>query len=115
MPGHIFHPPANSIRERKRLKYEGSAYLQKNCQNYVKATTCTLVARLKSNWKVCEVLESRDGFRERRALGHLSFWAPRKCDLFGRLCEKCESMPLLCVVPPQTLSFVVPTLVPQLP
>ena len=23
----------------------------------------------------------RDGFRERGALGHLSFWAPHKCDL----------------------------------
>jgi len=31
MLGYIFHPPANSIRERKRLKYEGSAYLQQNC------------------------------------------------------------------------------------
>ena len=26
---------------------------------------------------------------------------PRKCDLFGRLSEKRESMPLLCVVSPQ--------------
>jgi len=32
-------------------------------------------------------------------LGHLSFWAPRKCGLFSRLCEKRESIPLLCVVP----------------
>jgi len=33
----------------------------------------------------------------------LVFGAPRKCDPFGRLCEKCESMPLLCVVP---LSYI---------
>jgi len=36
---------------------------------------------------------ARDGFRERGALGHLSFGAPRKCDLFGRLCEKREVCP----------------------
>jgi len=36
MPGYIFHPPAYSIRERKRLKYEGSAYLQKKLPNYMK-------------------------------------------------------------------------------
>ena len=52
---------------------------------------------------------------DRRALAILIFVAPRKCDLFGRLCEKRESMPLLCVVPTQNLYFVVPTLVPQLP
>ena len=57
----------------------------------------------------------RDGFRERGDLGHLSFWGARKCDLFGHLCEKRESMPLFCVVPPQNLCFMVPTLVLQLP
>jgi len=34
MPGYIFDPPANSIRERKRLKYGGSAYLQKTAHLY---------------------------------------------------------------------------------
>jgi len=34
----------------------------------------------------------RDGFRERGALDHLSFGVPPKCDLFGRLCEKRESL-----------------------
>jgi len=37
MAGCKFHPPANSIRDRKRLKYEGGAFLQKNCHNYIKA------------------------------------------------------------------------------
>jgi len=37
MPGYIFHPPDNSSRESKRLKYEGSPYLQKNFHNYIKA------------------------------------------------------------------------------
>jgi len=31
--------------------------------------------------------------------------APSRCDLFGRLSEKSESMPLLCVVPPQNYIF----------
>jgi len=31
--------------------------------------------------------------------------APRKCDLFGRLSEKRESMPVLCVVHPQKYIF----------
>ena len=44
---------------------------------------------------------TRDGFRERGALSHLSFGDPSICDLFGRLSEKLESMPLACVVPPQ--------------
>jgi len=48
---------------------------------------------------------SRDGFRERRALGHLSFRAPSRCDLFGRLSEKHERMPLLYVAPPQKSIF----------
>jgi len=48
---------------------------------------------------------TRDGFRERWALGHLSFGAPSRCDLFGRLSEKRESMPFLCVVPPQKSIF----------
>jgi len=43
---------------------------------------------------------ARDRFRERGALGHLSFWGPRKCDLFGRLSGKRERMPLLCVCAP---------------
>jgi len=30
---------------------------------------------------------------------------PSRCDLFGRLSEKPESMPLLCVVPPQNYIF----------
>ena len=42
-----------------------------------------------------------DEFKERGVLGHLSFWSPRKCNLFGRLFAMLESMPLLCVVPPQ--------------
>ena len=41
--------------------------------------------------------------------------APSRCDLFDRLSEKRESMPFLCVVPPQNLCFVVPTLVLHLP
>jgi len=48
------------------------------------------------------VVGPRDGFRERGALGHLSFGAPSRCDLSGCLSEKCERMPLLCVAPPQT-------------
>ena len=48
---------------------------------------------------------SRDGFRKRGALGHLTLEAPRRCDLFGRLSEKRESMPVLCVVPPQKSIF----------
>ena len=47
----------------------------------------------------------RDGFRERRTLGHLSFWGPRKYDPFDRLSQKRERMPLLCVVPPQKYIF----------
>ena len=35
----------------------------------------------------------------------LVFGAPRKCDLFGRLSEKRESMPLLCVVSAQKSIF----------
>jgi len=31
--------------------------------------------------------------------------APNRCDQFGRLSEKRESMPLLCVVPPQKSIF----------
>jgi len=60
MQGHIFHPPASSIRKRKRLKYEGSAYLPKTCHNYMKAKSYSHLAleRLKSNWKVCEGLAS---------------------------------------------------------
>jgi len=70
---------------------------------------------LEQNESSTAELPGRDRFGERGALGHLSFGAPRKCDTFGRLREKRESMPLLCVVPHQDLSFVVPTLVPQLP
>ena len=47
----------------------------------------------------------RDGFKERGALGHLSFGAPRKCDLFGRLSEKHKSMTLSWVVPFQKSIF----------
>jgi len=49
MPSYIFHPPTNSIRERKRLKYEGSAYLQKTCHNYTKAKK--IHARCQQHWK----------------------------------------------------------------
>jgi len=38
-------------------------------------------------------------------LGHLSFGASRRCDLFSRLSEKRESMLLLCVVPPEKSIF----------
>jgi len=47
----------------------------------------------------------RDGFRERGALGHLRFGAPSRCDLFGRLSEKRERIPLSCVAPPQKSIF----------
>jgi len=47
----------------------------------------------------------RDGCRERRALGHLSFGGPSRCDLFGRLSEKRERMPHLCVATPQKYIF----------
>jgi len=47
----------------------------------------------------------RDGFRQRGTLGHLSFGVPRRCDLFGHLSEKHESMHLLCVEPPQKSIF----------
>jgi len=33
------------------------------------------------------------------------FGVPRKCDLFGRVSKKRESMPLLCVVPRQKSIF----------
>jgi len=59
-------------------------------------------------------MTSRDGFRERGAVDHLSFGAPRKCDLFGRLSENRKSMSLLCVVPLKNLSFVVQALFLQL-
>jgi len=65
-------------------------------------------------WLHCCFRSSRDGFRERGALGHLSFGAPSRCDQFGRLSEKRENMPLPCV-PLKHLSFVVPTLVLHLP
>ena len=49
----------------------------------------------------------RVGFRENGALGHLSFfWVSRKCDLFSRLSEKRESMPFLCVAPPEKFIFL---------
>jgi len=51
------------------------------------------------------VVSPRDGFRERGALGHLVFGAQRRCDLFGRLFEKHESMRLLCVVSHQKSIF----------
>jgi len=51
------------------------------------------------------MIPARDGFRERGALGHLSFGAPSRCDLFGRLSEKRESMTLLCIAPPQKYIF----------
>jgi len=51
------------------------------------------------------MVRHRDGFRGCRALGHLSFGAPSRCDLFGRLSEKRESTPLLCVAPPQKYIF----------
>jgi len=35
----------------------------------------------------------------------LFFAAPRRCDLFGRLSEKRESVPLVFVVPPQKSIF----------
>jgi len=38
---------------------------------------------------------SRDGFRERGALGYVS---GARCDLFGRLSGKRKSTPLLCIV-----------------
>ena len=43
----------------------------------------------------------RDAFRERGALGHISFWGPTREWPILSLSEKCESIPLLCVVPPQ--------------
>ena len=43
-----------------------------------------------------ERLKSNFIFRERGALGHLSFWSPQRCDVFGHLPEKRESMHLLC-------------------
>jgi len=45
----------------------------------------------------------RDGFRERGAQAILIFGAPRRCDLFGYLSEKHESMPLLLVIPIQNI------------
>jgi len=44
------------------------------------------------------LLNARGGFRERGALGHLSFGGPSICDLFGCLSEKREYITLLCVV-----------------
>ena len=35
----------------------------------------------------------------------LVFGAPRRCDIFGRLSQKRERMPLLCAVPPQKYTF----------
>jgi len=49
--------------------------------------------------------KSRDAVKERGARGHLSFSAPRRCDLLGSLSEKRESMPILCVVAPQKYIF----------
>jgi len=47
----------------------------------------------------------REGFRKRGALGFLFFGVPSWHDLFGRLSEKRESMPFVCVVPPQKSIF----------
>ena len=52
----------------------------------------------------------RDGVRERGILGILVFGAPRRCDLFGRLCVKCARMPFLFGVTPQKSIFVVRSL-----
>jgi len=41
----------------------------------------------------------------------LVFGAPRRCDLFGYLSLKRESMPHLCVLPLEILFFVMSTLV----
>jgi len=52
-----------------------------------------------------DFITSRDGFRKRGALGYLSFWAPRNCDLFGRLCEKraWKYAPLVCSTPSKSI------------
>jgi len=39
------------------------------------------------------------------ALCHFIFSAQRRCDLYGRLSEKLESLPLLCGVAPQHFFF----------
>jgi len=58
----------------------------------------------------------RDGFRDRRAKGHLSFWGPTQVWPiwpFGWKAWKYVS--LTCSAPSKNISFVVPTSVPQLP
>jgi len=60
------------------------------------------------------VTPTRDGFRERGTLGHLSFGGPTQVWPIGPFVWNRESMPLLCVVLLKNLSFVVPTLVLQL-
>jgi len=66
MPGYTFHPPANSIRKRKRLKYEGSAYLRKTCHNYAKAkklqSSTKTKKQLDGGTKVCKGLETTEHF-----------------------------------------------------
>jgi len=55
MSGHIFHPLANFIRERKSRKYESNGYLQKAYQldkSYQLQAPCFL--QEKSKCKVCK-------------------------------------------------------------
>jgi len=47
----------------------------------------------------------RDAFRERGALGRLSFWGPMQVLSVWLFVWKRESMPVLCVVPPQQSIF----------
>jgi len=58
---------------------------------------------------------ARNGFRECGALAHLSFWGPTQVwPIWPFEWKVWKYAPLVCSAP-QNLSFVVPTLVPQLP
>jgi len=64
-----------------------------------------------------QVSTRREGFRERRTLGHLSFWGPTRVWPiwpFVRKAWKCGA-PSYVWCPLKNLSFVVPTMVLQLP
>jgi len=72
---------------------------------------CKLYRDTKSDVRSVESLLSSERLEAGTDLGSagpyaiLVLGAPSICDLFGRLSEKRESMPLLCVVPPQKSIF----------
>ena len=52
MSGYIFHPAANSMTARKRLKYEGNACVWKTCHNWKKVKNCIYLALSKTKMQL---------------------------------------------------------------